>query len=321
MIRSIAIPCIASFVLLSACQPDTGPLPVIGTLERDRMELVAESNEPIVEIAVRQGERVAAGQLLVRLDPALYETRVAQARANRARADQRLAELVRGPRSERILEARARADGARENLATQRREHERVQLLVERNLVSSSELDQAYARRELAAAQFEEAQAGLSELLEGTTAEELAQAQAALDEADAGLASVQIELSRLSVASPRAGWVEVLPFELGERPPKGAPVAVVLSDAQPYARVYVPEPLRTRVTTGLDAIVRTDGIDRGFAGRVRFVASDAAFTPYFALTQRDRSRLSYLAEIDLTEADASELPTGIPIEVDFPSLQ
>jgi HlyD family secretion protein len=285
------------------------------------MELVAESDEPIVEIAVREGTRVAAGQLLVRLDSGLYETRVAQARANRERADRRLAELVRGPRSERILEARARADGARENLATQRREHERVQSLVERNLVSSSELDRAYARRELAAAQFEEAQAGLSELLEGTTPEELAQAQAALDEADAGLASALISLSRLSVTSPRAGWVEALPFELGERPPKGAPVAVVLSDAQPYARVYVPEPIRARIAAGLDAIVRIDGIERSFAGRVRFLASDAAFTPYFALTQRDRSRLSYLAEIDLTETEAAELPTGIPVEVDFPSVQ
>ncbi|GAG92015.1 unnamed protein product, partial [marine sediment metagenome] len=40
------------------------------------------------------------------------------------------------------------------------------------------------------------------------------------------------------------------------------------------------------------------------------------FTPYFALTEHDRSRLSYLAEVDVP--DASSLPSGVPLEVDFP---
>jgi len=33
------------------------------------------------------------------------------------------------------------------------------------------------------------------------------------------------------------------------------------------------------------------------------------------LTQEDRSRLSFLAEIDLTEPEAQSLPTGIPVQV------
>lgn len=62
--------------------------------------------------------------------------------------------------------------------------------------------------------------------------------------------------------------------------------------------------------------VRIDGVEAPQEGRVRWVSSDATFTPYFALTEHDRSRLSYLAEIDLP--DASHLPSGVPLEADFP---
>jgi len=49
---------------------------------------------------------------------------------------------------------------------------------------------------------------------------------------------------------------------------------------------------------------------------VRWIANEAAFTPYYALTEHDRSRLSYLAEIDVVE-EQGRLPDGVPVEVDF----
>ena len=63
--------------------------------------------------------------------------------------------------------------------------------------------------------------------------------------------------------------------------------------------------------------VRVDGVAEALEGRVRWVSADASFTPYFALTEHDRSRLSYLAEVDLE--DARDLPSGVPLQVDFPS--
>ena len=41
-----------------------------------------------------------------------------------------------------------------------------------------------------------------------------------------------------------------------------------------------------------------------------FVSSEAAFTPYFSLTQRDRSRLAYLAKVSITEDAYGDLPVG-----------
>jgi len=114
--------------------------------------------------------------------------------------------------------------------------------------------------------------------------------------------------------------VDSLPFEAGERPLAGDVVAVLLAGQQPHARVYVPETYRINVRAGDRARIRIDGLDRLLEGTVRWIASEASFTPYFALTEDDRSRLSYVAEIDLPELP-ERLPDGVPLEVFFAGMQ
>jgi HlyD family secretion protein len=128
------------------------------------------------------------------------------------------------------------------------------------------------------------------------------------------LAALDLERSR-SVA-PVDGVVDKMLYQVGERPPVGATVAVLLDSSRVYARVYVPEHLRARVIPGSSIKLRVDGIAGEMSGTVRWVSSDASFTPYFALTEHDRSRLSYLAEIDL--AAAGDLPSGIPVVATLP---
>lgn len=305
----------------SGCQHDNSPLPIVGTLERDRLELIAESQERIVEVFVTEGEWVTSGDPLVRLNSSLYDAELEAAMASRERAQQRLAELVRGPRQERIQDARARLDGATDQLQTQRREYDRIDDLVAEQVATQSDLDRAFAARQSAQTEHDRAEAALAELLEGTTREELAQARASVAESSASLRRLQEIASRLLIRAPRDGVIDALPFKLGERPPKGASVVVMLVDSAPYARVYVPEPIRARVAAGLEARVAIDGVEGTFDGTVRYVASEASFTPYFSLTQRDRSRVSYVAEITLTGEEARQLPTGLPVEVDFPNLR
>jgi HlyD family secretion protein len=119
--------------------------------------------------------------------------------------------------------------------------------------------------------------------------------------------------------APRDGRVEALPYKLGERPPTGAPVVVMLADGLPYARIYVPEPLRARVTAGTAVNVSVDGIEGALRGIVRYVSAEAAYTPYYALTQKDRARLSFLAEVTLDDPRAASLPVGLPVQVTLPA--
>ncbi|HVF17372.1 MAG TPA: HlyD family efflux transporter periplasmic adaptor subunit [Steroidobacteraceae bacterium] len=305
----------AVLLSVSACSRESRDDIIVGTLERDRLELTAEANEPIVEIAVREGDKVAAGAVLLKLSTDVAQAKLDQAAAAVSVADRRLAELIKGPRSQQILESRAALESAISTGQTAASEFRRVQDLVSRKLLSESELDQVRARRDSATAERKQASARLNLLLEGTRPEEIEQAEAELNRARAALAEVQTSVTRYTMTAPRAGIVEALPFKLGERPPIGAPTVIMLAEGTPYARVYIPETRRTQFSSGNAVRITVDGSDRDYAGVTRFVSAQAQFTPYYALTQDDRSRLSYLAEIDLPDAEAGMLPTGIPVQV------
>jgi HlyD family secretion protein len=197
-----------------------------GTLERDRLDLVAESNERIVELHVREGDTVAAGDLLLRQEAGTMQARLDQARAALVEAERRLADAVAGPRQREIDEARAALGGAESSLATEQKEYERVDALVERKLLSASNRDQARARRDAALAARDEARARLRLLEEGTRPEQVRQARAAVDRVRASLAELETSAARYEVRAPRDGRVEALPYKLGEQPPPGAPVVV-----------------------------------------------------------------------------------------------
>jgi HlyD family secretion protein len=92
-------------------------------------------------------------------------------------------------------------------------------------------------------------------------------------------------------------------------------VAVVLAEGMPYARVHIPEPLRASYVAGARVQLAIDGVAAPLGGTVRYVSAEASFTPYYSLTQEDRSRLSYLAEITVDDPAAADLPAGVPVQV------
>lgn len=289
---------------------------MVGTLERDRVEVSVESNEPITAIHVNDGQVLKAGDLILEQDSTRLERILAQQLALRDQSAARLAELERGPRAETIREARAQLESARASSKNAASSLKRAQEMFARNLSNQSDLDFATTRSETTAAAEKAARESLNRLLNGTTVEELDQASAALKAAEASVKRVQLDIERLKVHTPVDGMLDKRLYQLGERPQVGATVAVILDGSRTYARIYVPEPLRASVQPGEKLQVRIDGVDKAMAGTVRWVSTDASFTPYFALTEHDRSRLSYLAEVDVP--DASSLPSGVPLEVDFP---
>jgi HlyD family secretion protein len=315
MNRILAICCSWLCCLLAGCNEEESAAQLLGTLERERVELTAEAHEPIIGIEVREGQHVVAGTALLKLSLGAMQPRLDQASARVAQAQQRLSELAQGPRAQQILEARAALEAARSTASTEANEFVRVHDMVQRQLTSRSALDQARARRDTALSSQRQAQARLDLLLEGTRREEVEQAAAALKQAEAALAEVRASAERYVVRAPRAGRIEAIPYKLGERPPAAAPVIVMLADATTFARVHVPQLQRSQYVAGTPVIVKLDGHAEGLAGVVRFISAEADFTPYYALTERDRTRLSYLAEVDLTDAAADGLPTGAPVQV------
>ena len=307
---------LAAALLLSACEADPDTNLVVGELASDRIELTAEAAEPIVEILVAEGETVTGGQLLMRQDATRARARLAEADAALGQAQARLDELVRGPRSEQISAARANVAGAADELTFRESDYERVQKIYAQKLAAPELLDRAKAALDAARANDKLRRAQLQELLSGTTVEELAQAERAVEQAAARRDQVAVDVARHDIRAPVDGVVDSRLFELGERPVPGQALLVMLSGEQPYARIYVPERLRIHVKPGTSVNVFVDGLEAPLAGKLRWVASDAAFTPYFALTERDRGRLTYEAKVDI-DTERDRLPDGVPVEVEL----
>jgi len=302
--------------LLAGCGDGDSPYRVVGEFTSDRIELTAETSEPILAIEVMEGEPVEAGQVLIEQDSRRAVARLGESEAALGQAQARLDELVRGPRRELIEGARANVEGATQELEFRQAELDRASEVHARGLASPEALDQAQAALDTAQATLKLRLAQLEELLAGTTVEELKQAEQAVRQAEARRDAAEVDLDRHTLRSPVNGIADARLFELGERPTPGQPVMIILGGQQTYARVYVPETVRVDVSAGTKARIHVDGLAEPLAGRVRWVSSDAAFTPYFALTERDRSRLTYVAKVDVAE-DHDRLPDGIPVEVEF----
>ncbi len=301
---------------MTGCGTADNPYRVVGELASDRIEIAAEVSEPILSIAVVEGASVDAGQVLVEQDSARARARLAEAEAALLQTRARLDELVRGPRSEQIAAARASVEGATQELEFRQSELARVKEVHARGLASPELLDRARAALDAAEANLKLTRAQLQERLAGTTIEELAQAEQAVMQASARRDGVQIDLDRHTTRAPVAGVLDSRLFEPGERPTTGTPMMILLSGEQPHARVFIPEDFRVRIKPGMDALLHVDGLDTPINGRVRWVSSESVFTPYYALTERDRGRLSFIAKVDITDA-RERLPDGVPVEVEF----
>ena len=307
-----ALACMAA---LAGCHQE--PAQALGTLEYDRITLPAPSAERIVAIEVHEGEHVRAGQRLLRLEATRTQSTAQAGQAEVQRQRGALAELEAGPRREAIAQARAQVTAAQAQARDARAYYARLQPLGRRQLVAVADVDRARAAAGNADAQVQAAGAALAELEHGTRPEQLAQGEAALRASEAQAAVQAVTLDKLNVIAPRDARVDSLPYRLGDQAPIGAPLAILLVGDAPYARVYVPEPIRANVQVGSNAQVYVAGRAQALAGKVRMIRSEPGFTPYYALIGKDAARLSYLAEIELSGKDAAQLPAGLPVRVEF----
>jgi HlyD family secretion protein len=305
---------IAPILLLTGCGEP--PPRALGTLEWDRVTLPAPAAEKIVAIEVREGQPVHAGDVLLRLEASGTEAQLKAASAQQRRSDAALAELRAGPRREEIARARASLTAAQAQQVDARAQFNRMQELAKQKLIAQSEVDRTRAAADSAEAQVQSARAALQELQRGTRLEQIAQGEAATQAASAQTATQRVLFDKLTLAAPRDGVIDSLPYRLGDQAPVGAPLVIMLAGVAPYARIYVPQGLRASVKVGQAVQVRVVGSDRILPGTVRMIRSEPTFTPYYALTGQDVSRLSYLAEVQLN-TDARDLPAGLPLQVEF----
>ena len=300
-----------ALALLCGCH-GASDAPLLGTLEWDRIGVAAEVSEPIIHISVAEGDTVAAGAPLLELDPRRTDADLARANAQVSLAQAQLDELRHGARAETVEASRADLARAGAEADNAQRELQRNRELLATHAISESTFRRVETDARSASDAQRAARARLQELLHGTRPEQIDQAEATLAAAQAEAQSLKLRRERLSVRAPRAGRIDALPFKLGDQPPAGATVVSLLAGDAPYARVYVPASRRAHLAVGAHCQVKVEGVEATFAATLSSLRADPAFTPYYALTGDDASRLAYRAELRLG-GGATQLPAGLPV--------
>ena len=156
------------------------------------VKITAEVNGQIIDLPVKEGDVVEKGDLLVQLNPDIYEAALLRAEAslNSARSN--------------LASARAQVAQGEANQFAAAKAFERAQTLLASKVISQAEFDQNEAS-------FLTANANLT-----SAKESVRSAEFAIRSGEASLQEARDNLSRTTLVAPQAGVVTALSKEVGE---------------------------------------------------------------------------------------------------------
>jgi HlyD family secretion protein len=299
-----------------ASRPQEKGMVASGTVEATEAQLGFQATGRIESIAVREGDRVQAGQVLARLDPTETEARRQQANAQVATVRAQLAELEAGSRSEEIGQARAALEAARQREIDARRDLERTRMLFDGGAVSRESLDKAKVAVDVAAAQRTQVSEQLRLVQAGPSRERIDAARAQVAQAEAALQAADAVVGNLTLVAPFDGVVTVRHREPGEIVPAGSPVVTVMNPADRWVRIYIQENRVGAVKLGARANVSSDTYPgRTYPGEISYISSEAEFTPKSVQTTEERVRLVYQVKVRIVGDPRHDLKPGLPADV------
>jgi len=332
--RHAALAALAAVALAAGGCGDQAPATTIrvsGHVEADDVQVAAEVGGRVLELAVDEGDRVTAGQVIARLDTRDAELTLARARAERAQADAQLRLLLAGSRQEDIRQAGAQvtaadaeAGAAESELRNAEADLERYESLLKANAGSRKARDDAQARRDVArdrlAAARQRRQAvaeGAARVKSGARAEEVDAARARVAIVDAQIGAAEKAISDAVVTAPSGGVVTTRLVSAGEIVAPRAALLVITDLDRAWGEVFVDEPLVPQLTLGQPATLYTDAGGPGLDGTVSFISPKAEFTPRNVQTSEERSRLVYRVKVAVDNSKGILKP-GMPIEAELP---
>jgi HlyD family secretion protein len=225
----------------------------------------------IVELPVEEGQQVVQGALLARLDDADFKQRVRIDEANVHVRDSNLELVQAGTRHQEVKAAQQTMIDAETDLQQKKLDNDRAQQLFAKDELSAQDRDRALTALKRADAIFGAAQQRYNEAVEGSRKEDIAVAQANLNQASANLGLSQVNLSYTVLHAPSDGVVTVRQAELGEVVSPGAPV-VTLSDLDHiWLRAYIAETDLGRIGWGQERNHYHRHVSRQAISRAHFV--------------------------------------------------
>lgn len=267
----------------------------------------------LAKLAYDEGDKVKAGEVIARLDDEPYRHQVAHAQAQVESLRARLKLREAGNRPEEIAQARSLVREREATAANAERLFKRSEELLAIKAVATQDRDNAAAGHEEAQARLKSARDNLALLEAGFRAEEIAQARADLAQAEAALATANLQVQDTVLTAPSDGVILTRAQEAGAVLQAGSPV-VTLSLVNPvWVRAYVHEPDLGHIHPGMKVEIRTDSRrNQPYSGQVGFISDRAEFTPKTVETAALRTALVYRLRIVVSDPDEG-LRQGMPV--------
>lgn len=227
----------------------------------------------VVEVAVDDNQRVAAGDLLFRIGAADFEARLAQSRAalEAARAARIALNEQHALQDALITEARAGLRAAQAEAGRAGRDRARASALIRDGWTTAQRHDTVIAMETRASASVEQAEARLAAQHRRLSVlkAEAARLDAVAEQAAAQVRLAEIALDDTTVRAPISGFVGNRHVEIGRYARPGAPLLSIVPLHEVWVIANVKETQLRHITPGQTVTVRVDSLGGPeIAGRV-----------------------------------------------------
>jgi HlyD family secretion protein len=301
----------------AAChKEETGVVHLNGRLEAKLVDLAPKVAGRVVDVLVHEGDRVKAGELLVRLD--LGDTAIAVQRDEQAylSAEANYRDYVEGSRPPEIQAAEADVADKEAKLTLARRELERQRSLLETKVGTQQDFDAAKTAAESAEAALKSSREQLKLAREGFRKFKTQQARHDMDKAQSVLRQSEVLAAEAEIRAPADGVILHRIAEPGLLLSPTQPALTMAFADRLYVRTFIPETDLGKVRTGLPATVSVDAFPgRTFPAHVTEISPTAEFTPKPVDTKSVRVELVYAAKVDLDRGWKEPLVPGQPADV------
>jgi multidrug resistance efflux pump len=297
------------------------PLEWSGTVEAHTIQVGSRVGGRVLEVGVREGDTVAAGQPLVTLEKGDLPAQriIAQGQLEQAEGVlQKVASrtLPTARRAE-LAEAQARLEAEQVMQEKAKLDDERTRKLFSAGAATRVDADNAGLALRTASAQAAALRAQLETILHGTP-EDVRSGKGLVDAAKGRVQQIDVMLDELVVRAPRPSRVESLDLRPGDILAPNAPAAKLLEPSELYVRIYVPETEIGHIHPGLEVPIFVDSFPgRAFRGRVESVASEGEFTPRNLQTADERADQVFASRVRI-EDGADVLRAGMAAFVRMP---
>ena len=252
---------------------ETNAIFAVGRIEAATPEIKLRSrlSGRVTEIMVREGLKVEAGDILLRIDDRQYRREMLLAAAELELAKARQERLVNGAHPLQRSEAAAMYRAKLVEHEQAKLSWQRIHNLIQDEAVSQQKADDQRALLDALTAEVEAAKARM-ERLESPARED----EVKIDEARVKAAQTKLELAKIrlqwtELRAPSPGQILKLDAEPGELigPDSPLPTVLMADTSRFQVRAFVEELDAPRVRLGMAAKIQADGLpDQEFKGRV-----------------------------------------------------